>query len=522
MKGVSQSWKNQGGARRVRHTRYFWVWLFMLTILISSMVAACLPLQNSTNQIVFSDLQHWSARLSLAGDTPPSDIALLQQRISAKGIDVEAAPVASRLGQASMDLRLAGSGGLDQVRQLLYGGLDAGLQPLSVSTQLTLTGEVQAGERIDIQIASNPTTGYLWEATSGNVSILVVNQSTALTQVSPWLGATGQQTLSIQAQATGQASLHLVYRRSWEPAAPQYRLSLLAPQLASLADLTDPRPVDNVSSLNTLFPQAQASSDLEVAATLPAVYDWRTKGGTTPVRDQGACGSCWAFSTVGVLESNILIKDGQVTDLSEQYLLSCNTDGWTCNGGQIAHNYHLSNKPPSELAAGAVLEKNFPYQGTTASSCKGPYQHDYRIQGWSYIGNMYTPDVAQIKQAITQYGPVASTVCVGPAFTSYRKGLFATDEKSACGFYVNHGIVLVGWDDTMGPNGAWILRNSWGPGWGDGGYMYIDRTVSNIGMFSTYVNYQATAPVLSSTPTAAPTQLPKNLSKHTFLPFIGG
>ena len=75
---------------------------------------------------------------------------------------------------------------------------------------------------------------------------------------------------------------------------------------------------------------------------LPTSFDWRDYNGCTPIRNQGSCGSCWAFSTVGALECNIKIKDGISKDLSEQWLVSCNSDGYDCGGGWFVHDYHIS------------------------------------------------------------------------------------------------------------------------------------------------------------------------------------
>jgi C1A family cysteine protease len=73
---------------------------------------------------------------------------------------------------------------------------------------------------------------------------------------------------------------------------------------------------------------------------LPEAFDWRSFGGCTVVKNQASCGSCWAFATVGPLECNIRIRDGVTVDLSEQWLVSCNRDGWDCGGGFFAHDYH--------------------------------------------------------------------------------------------------------------------------------------------------------------------------------------
>ena len=85
-----------------------------------------------------------------------------------------------------------------------------------------------------------------------------------------------------------------------------------------------------------------------------ASFNWCDSGGCTPVKNQSSCGSCWAFGTVGPLECNIKIKDGVTVDLSEQWLVSCNSDGWGCGGGWWAHDYHEWKTDPCG-GAGAVF-----------------------------------------------------------------------------------------------------------------------------------------------------------------------
>jgi hypothetical protein len=112
------------------------------------------------------------------------------------------------------------------------------------------------------------------------------------------------------------------------------------------------------------------------------------------------------------------------------------------------------------------------------------------------------PSPAEIKQAIYDHGPVAVAICVGDAFNRYNGGVFATSEAWACGGGVNHGVVLVGWDDTQGSNGIWYLKNSWGSLWGESGYMRIAYGTSNVGLGATYVEYES-----NIHPPAAPTNL---------------
>jgi len=213
-------------------------------------------------------------------------------------------------------------------------------------------------------------------------------------------------------------------------------------------------------------------------AALPSYFSWCDLGACPPVRNQGSCGSCWAFGTVGPLESNILIEGGEPTDLSEQYLVSCTTAG-SCSGGWWAHHYHQN--------PGAVPEEDFPYVAADVP-CGGPYSHPWQIEEWAYIGYSWSvPSTEEIKEAIMTYGPVAVAVYVGNYFKYYTGGVFNRNESGE----VNHAVVLVGWDDNPpeGGDGCWILRNSWGPSWGEGGYMRISYGTSQVGYAANYVVY---------------------------------
>jgi PKD repeat protein len=164
--------------------------------------------------------------------------------------------------------------------------------------------------------------------------------------------------------------------------------------------------------------------------------------------------------------------------------VSCNSDGWSCSGGWFAHDYHQWKTDPCD-SSGAVLEDDFPYVAWNAL-CGCPYPHPYHIESWAYIGNSYSvPTVSQIKQAIMEYGPVSVAVYVNGAFQGYNGGVF----NGCSGGTINHAVVLVGWDDNQGPNGVWFMRNSWGSGWGEGGYMRIPYGCSSIGYAACYVNY---------------------------------
>jgi len=235
---------------------------------------------------------------------------------------------------------------------------------------------------------------------------------------------------------------------------------------------------------------------------LPSAFDWRPY--CTPVKDQDGCGSCWAFATVGTLECAISIKDGVTVDLSEQWLISCNNETepphllgegvWGCDGGWFAHDYHRW-KPDECGESGAVLEADFPYahQDLPCNCPEGGYDHYYWIYSWGYVaGQEEVPDTDSIKQAIMTYGPVCAAVYADGPFSAYAGGVFNASTLEE----VNHAIILVGWDDSLGTEGAWILRNSWGTSWGMDGYMYIEYGCSNVGFGACYVDYPGGGPGL--------------------------
>ena len=240
--------------------------------------------------------------------------------------------------------------------------------------------------------------------------------------------------------------------------------------------------------------------------SLPSYFDWRDTGGCTSIKNQGSCGSCWAFATVAPLECNILIHDGIEVDLSEQWLVSCNSDGWGCGGGWWAHDYHEWKTDPCG-DFGAVLEEYFPYTATDAP-CACPYPHDYFIDGWAYIDTGDIPAVDDIKQAIIDYGPVSVALCVNSAFQAYTGGIFSGPTCTE----INHGVALVGWDDSQGTEGVWFLKNSWGPGWGEDGYMRIEYGVCEIGYGASLVEYTSTGVIRLSLPNGAPDVIPPGQS----------
>jgi C1A family cysteine protease len=223
----------------------------------------------------------------------------------------------------------------------------------------------------------------------------------------------------------------------------------------------------------TEFSQIQ-SEQTSNSLTLPTSWDWRAKGVVSPIRDQGQCGSCWAFSGTSTIESAVAIKTGVLNDLSEQQGVDCSTikEGYKnmgCNGGWY---YDLWDYVKAN--GGLTSETCYPYtSGVTKSTgtCK---------KTCSSVAN--TKVVSQV--VVTPYSDTAmlNGLYVNPvsvaieadtrAFQLYSSGVF---KDSGCGTTLDHAVVLVGWGtDTVGGD-YYILRNSWGTTWGESGYMKIAR-----------------------------------------------
>ncbi len=389
-------------------------------------------------------------------------------------------------------------------REIVDLALDAGnvIERFKGPVALELSGTVRQEQTLAITLPGNSSTGYSWGVETLDGDALSQVNDVETQHVSRGLGTPAMHTIRFMAMETGQAGLRLAYRRPWQAGLPPTVLLSVQTDDHDLADtcsaLSMPLPLpasshafeiqgEEMTLHNSYAPQRYDSpSSVQAVQDLPAAFNWCEQSGCTPVRDQGQCGSCWAFATVGPLESALKIRRGLTTDLAEQYLLSCNTDGWSCGGGSWAHDYHQNKKPPGESQAGAVLESASPYRASDIS-CSGPYDHPYRIDSWAFVGDDESvPSVAAIKQAIHTYGPVAAAICASSGFQNYTGGVFQTDESSQCAYDVDHAIVLVGWDDS---EQVWILRNSWGPSWGEDGYMRIRYGISNVGFSANYVVY---------------------------------
>ncbi|CCD11724.1 unnamed protein product, partial [Trypanosoma congolense IL3000] len=197
----------------------------------------------------------------------------------------------------------------------------------------------------------------------------------------------------------------------------------------------------------------------------PEAVDWRKKGAVTPVKDQGQCGSCWAFSAIGNIEGQWKVAGHELTSLSEQMLVSCDTNDFGCEGGLMDDAFKWivsSNK------GNVFTEQSYPYAsgGGNVPAC----DKSGKVVGAKIRDHVDLPeDENAIAEWLAKNGPVAIAVDA-TSFQSYTGGVLT----SCISEHLDHGVLLVGYDDTSKPP-YWIIKNSWSKGWGEEGYIRIEK-----------------------------------------------
>ena len=199
--------------------------------------------------------------------------------------------------------------------------------------------------------------------------------------------------------------------------------------------------------------------------SVPSSYDWRDHGAVTPVKNQGQCGSCWSFSATGAMEGAWAIAKGSLVSLSEQQLVDCSKSygNHGCNGGLMddAFQYAKDN--------GMCLETAYPY-----NAVGGDCQKCDPVVSISGCVDVTKNNQVNLKEAVSR-GPVSIAIEADTkAFQLYTSGVLT---GSACGTNLDHGVLIVGYGVDSGTE-YWQVKNSWGPSWGDAGYIKIERSDS--------------------------------------------
>ena len=212
---------------------------------------------------------------------------------------------------------------------------------------------------------------------------------------------------------------------------------------------------------------------VKVSNAAPSSYDWRNYGRVSPVKDQGSCGSCWAFSTTGNLESLYAATKGVIKTFSEQMLVDCDTSDSGCNGGLMEYTFTwLKNN------GGIMFDSDYPYKGVK-SACKSDSSKyaDFKITGYKKLGSSYSTwscvDEDELKEFLYENGPLAVAMNADPLQT-YSSGILDVSSARCPTSGINHAVLLVGYGSTSSMD-YWIVKNSWGKSWGEQGFFRIRR-----------------------------------------------
>jgi hypothetical protein len=210
----------------------------------------------------------------------------------------------------------------------------------------------------------------------------------------------------------------------------------------------------------------------------PASIDWRSLGGVTQVKDQGACGSCWSFSAVGALEGAHFAKHKKLISMSEQHLVDC---AWNygkdpygnngCDGGLpfLGMEYIMD-------AGGIDTEEFYPYL-MQDSYCR--FSKDHIATSITGYGNVTVGDEAALADAVSTYGPISVAIDVTESMVFYGSGVYYEPACKSDFADLNHGVLVVGYGSNTAGQDYWIVKNSWSTYWGDEGYILMARNKGN-------------------------------------------
>ncbi|KAL0849603.1 hypothetical protein ABMA28_013862 [Loxostege sticticalis] len=198
-----------------------------------------------------------------------------------------------------------------------------------------------------------------------------------------------------------------------------------------------------------------------VTSDFPESFDWRDHNVVTRVKDQGDCGSCWAFSAIGCLESQYALRYNKLKEFSEQQLVDCDDDDFGCEGGLMedAFLWLINN-------GGVMSEEDYPYSGKD-DMCQF---NETKVQTTIYeCGRIDGNNETLLAKQLVHSGPLAIGINAD-AIGFYNGGIVDHCHSHK----MNHGVLLVGYGEEKGTP-YWIVKNSWGPDWGEDGYFRIIR-----------------------------------------------
>ena len=204
---------------------------------------------------------------------------------------------------------------------------------------------------------------------------------------------------------------------------------------------------------------------------VPESFDWRDHGAVTDVKNQGSCGSCWAFSSTGNLEGQSKIVKDNLQSVSEQELVDCDKVAQGCQGGLMENAFEQLEK-----LGGIESESDYPYTGRGGKCSFDKSKVILEVTGYSFVDT----DEEVIKETLFKTGPLAIALNATP-LQFYFGGIFHPWKIFCNPKGLNHGVLLVGYGEEKGKK-FWIVKNSWGKMWGEKGYFRIFRGDGTCGL----------------------------------------
>merc|ERR1712137_753053 len=230
------------------------------------------------------------------------------------------------------------------------------------------------------------------------------------------------------------------------------------------------------NSLYGDLPKAGTHDDV----TAPAVssIDWTTKGAVTPVKNQGQCGSCWAFSSTGGTEGQWAINTGTLTSMSEQQFVDCSKQNSGCNGGLMDYAFAFAE------GTAVATESSYPYTARDGS-CKSSFSTAIPrggVTGYTDVSN----SASSLKSALNSRPISVAIQADQSVFQQYTGGVIT----SGCGSQLDHGVLATGYDGN-----TITVKNSWGSSWGVNGYVKMDASQCGITTSASYPKTSASVQI---------------------------
>ncbi|MCL7033201.1 hypothetical protein MKW94_006343 [Papaver nudicaule] len=241
---------------------------------------------------------------------------------------------------------------------------------------------------------------------------------------------------------------------------------------------------------------------VNVGDKLPEHVDWRKEGAVVDVKNQGSCGSCWAFSTIAAVEGVNKIVTGDLISLSEQELVDCDTSyNQGCNGGLMDYGFQFIIQN-----GGIDTEDDYPYKAKDGKcDVNRKNSHVVTIDGFEDVP---VNDEKALQKAVSNQPISVAIEAGGRAFQLYKSGVYT----GRCGTALDHGVVAVGYGTDNGKD-YWIVRNSWGPKWGEEGYIRMERNLEDTNKGKCGIAMQASYPLKKGYNPPKPAPSPPSPSK---------